>query len=256
MATLTTICFSHYNERARWALDRSGVAYRERAFMPGFHFLGVWTATREFGKADAGSSRFSTPLLVTEDGRTLTDSSDIVRYADAHAPSDKALDIDDRSVRELTERWLTRVGPHTRRVAYAHLLADRQLWPRMAGGNVGAVQSQAFRLLAPALRSLLIRGLSVTAKGAKRSLEIFQKELAFANERCAEREFLVGSRFTDADLTFACMIAPLILPSPSEGYHSILPGIDQVAPEFGELVASVRQTPAGRFALRMFADHR
>ena len=36
---LVTIPFSHYCEKARWALDRAGLAYEERAHLPLAHYL-------------------------------------------------------------------------------------------------------------------------------------------------------------------------------------------------------------------------
>ncbi len=29
--------FSHYNEKARWALDFKGLKYEKRSLLPGFH---------------------------------------------------------------------------------------------------------------------------------------------------------------------------------------------------------------------------
>ena len=47
---LITICFSHFNEKARWALDRFGVAYRESGYLPLLHMpFALW------------ASRFSNP---------------------------------------------------------------------------------------------------------------------------------------------------------------------------------------------------
>jgi hypothetical protein len=73
---LITIRFSHYNERARWALDRLGVAYEEEPYMPLFHVLAVARATRgRGGSADHHSTRYSTPVLITDSGRVLTAST-------------------------------------------------------------------------------------------------------------------------------------------------------------------------------------
>ncbi|MEZ4367430.1 MAG: glutathione S-transferase N-terminal domain-containing protein [Kofleriaceae bacterium] len=78
-ARLITIPFSHYCEKARWALDRAGLPYAEEGHPPGFS--GV--AARR-----AGGTR-SVPVLVPEAGRVIADSTDILRWCDAmgSAPS-------------------------------------------------------------------------------------------------------------------------------------------------------------------------
>ncbi|MBW2292390.1 MAG: glutathione S-transferase N-terminal domain-containing protein, partial [Deltaproteobacteria bacterium] len=35
--TLYEFSLSHYNEKARWALDYKGIPYRSRPVLPGFH---------------------------------------------------------------------------------------------------------------------------------------------------------------------------------------------------------------------------
>ena len=37
---------SHYNEKARWALDYKGIPYERRVPMPGLHRLSALAATR------------------------------------------------------------------------------------------------------------------------------------------------------------------------------------------------------------------
>src|SRR5258706_15412958 len=86
-ATLITIRFSHYCEKARWALDRAGVSYDERAYIPGFHQMG----TRPRGGR-------SVPILVTPHG-VLKESTDIVKHADMRAPREKKLYPDDDVLR-------------------------------------------------------------------------------------------------------------------------------------------------------------
>ncbi|MEZ4340912.1 MAG: hypothetical protein R3B82_30175, partial [Sandaracinaceae bacterium] len=64
MYELVTIAFSHYCEKARWALDLRRVPYRERRYLPAMHLLATRRALRGTGagRADRHSSRFSTPI--------------------------------------------------------------------------------------------------------------------------------------------------------------------------------------------------
>src|SRR6185295_10774861 len=71
LAILITIPLSHYCEKARWALDRVGLPYREEAHAPLLHRL----ATR---RNDGGT----VPVLV-HGGSRLIDSTDILEHVDA-----------------------------------------------------------------------------------------------------------------------------------------------------------------------------
>jgi glutathione S-transferase len=67
------------------------------------------------------------------------------------------------------------------------------------------------------------------------------------------RPHLCGDRFSAADLTFAALSASVLIPPQ---YGVSLPGPDALPPETAELVERVRDHPAGRYALAMFAEHR
>src|SRR4051794_29219587 len=71
---LVTIPISHYGERARWALDYAGIAYREA------HHLQMFS----WGAAYALGGRKTLPVLVTGAG-VLNDSADILRWASDRA---------------------------------------------------------------------------------------------------------------------------------------------------------------------------
>ena len=259
MVELTTICFSHYNERARWALDRCEVPYVEHKYLPMFHWGPVWYLGRRygFGKPDDVSSKLSTPVMVTRDGVSLNDSSLIVRYAAERCPAGgRAIVVDDPEVAALSQQVLSRLGPHSRRLAYHYLLMDAKNLADLARRNVGYAQALAFRLLSPAVGLLLRRVLKIDQQAADRSLAVCREQLGSFSELIGSRRYLVGDRFSDADLTFACMAAPLLVPSPREGYGATLPSLAELPADYAKLAAEFRATPAGRFALRMFAEER
>src|SRR3984957_12165422 len=82
MPTLVTIPFSHFCEKARWALDYARAPYDEEGHVPGLHRRAV---ARACGKAG------SVPVLVLDGEGVLDDSGLIVRWADARATSDRKL---------------------------------------------------------------------------------------------------------------------------------------------------------------------
>src|SRR3954464_5598618 len=76
---LVTIPISHYCEKARWALDRAGVAYEERRHLPVIHRVAV----RRAGGPTA-------PVLVCPRGDVVCESADIILWADARVRSPAA----------------------------------------------------------------------------------------------------------------------------------------------------------------------
>jgi glutathione S-transferase len=255
---LVTIAFSHFNEKARWALDYCGVDYVERKFMPGFSHFGVMLATGgRGGKADAVSSRWSTPILVTRDGERLCDSTEIAHWASARAgggspgPLFPTAEVD-----ELVAHFGRVIGPSTRVVAYWHALRSKTAFRTLAENNVSRRQALAFRAFAPLGGLLIKRGLGIDEGRKERAIERVKKEIALVEARLEGHRYLVGDGFTAADLTFASLFSPALLVTPAEGYGAAYPTVDELSSEAKDLVAEMRATKAGKFALEMFRLHR
>jgi glutathione S-transferase len=255
---LITIKFSHYNEKARWALDLHRVPYVEEGYLPMFHMapVALRTARHGFGKADRISTRLSTPVLLTDEGKIFSDSSAIVRYVSDRFASNHGSLYFDPEVAELERHFGDRLGPHTRRFGYYYAFREREMLPRLASANVGPLQAGLFRLAFPVLPPIMRRALGIDKEAADRSLRIIREELAAAAHRLNGKRYFVGDRFSAADLAFACMIAPALLPSPEEGYGAVLPALAELPSDLRPIVDELRDTPAGQFALRIFRDHR
>jgi glutathione S-transferase len=263
--TLITIPFSHYNEKARWALERWRVPYRELRFVPGLHAPAVLLATRlgRDGRADRVSSRLSTPVFIAESGERITDSAQIVAWVDQRhgTPADTLYPTPEAAA---LERELgLELGPHARRVAYGFGLEQPEAFVEVARANVGPLQAALARVLAPVLVRGVVRGLRVDAARveASRARVLACFEQIGARLTAGGTGYLCGDRFTAADLTFACLSAPVLLPSRAEGFGATLPSLQPDArpaatPQAAALAHALRDTVAGRHALRMFARHR
>ena len=235
-----TIPLSHYCEKARWALDRVALPYREAPHVPLLHRLAT---TRN----DGGT----VPVLVHGPLR-FVDSTDILIHADSIRggdllyPRDAALR---REVEALVDRFDKELGPHTRRWAYAQLLAQTQLLRKLWSRGVPRWEAGLLPLIVPLARALIRRGYRVTPESGRRSLDRVHGIFREVGERLGDgRRFLVGERFTAADLTFAALAAPVLFPL---GNGAALPGLDEVPAAMREEVLRLRTTNAGRFALQL-----
>jgi glutathione S-transferase len=242
-ATLITIPISHYCEKARWALDRAGVEYRERAHLQLLHWAAAWRA---------GRSR-TVPVLVCGD-RVLTESADIVAFADERAPADHALASGDPEVRALERDFDERLGPHGRRWMYDALRGRRDIAVRYATTGVPAWERRALPLAYPVVTRVIDRYLDIDAGKAAESEAEVRAVFDSVAERLADgRTYLCGERFTAADLTFAALAAPVLMPP---RYGVPLPQPDELPREAAAVVREYRSHPAGEYALKMFRQER
>ena len=154
---LVTIPISHYCEKARWALERAGIPYREERHVQGIHRI----AAR---RAGGGTT---VPVLVTPEG-VLGESEDILagstsaRAGAAAVPRDAA---ERAEVERFCRRFDERLGPSGRRLMYVHMLADRELMLRFNDQGVPPWEDRALRLGWP----LAVRwaGASASAPGSR-----------------------------------------------------------------------------------------
>jgi len=244
-ATFITIPLSHFCEKARWALDRCEFPYREEPHAPLFHLLVVRR------KSDG-----AVPVLV--DGtKRLSDSTDILKHADAFRGGDVLYPLDPTlrsEVEALEDRFDTGLGLHARRWAYGHLLTDPKLVSEVWSRGISRLQAALVPVVAPLVRRLVRSGYRISPEGTERSLMQVRQCFQEVGERLRSgRRFLAGERFTAGDLTFAALAAPLLFPPECRAAH---PALEAVPPPMREEVLRLRDTPAGKFGLRLFAEER
>lgn len=225
--------------------------------MPALHFPAVMIATRfgRDGRADRASTRFSTPLLVTDEGERVTDSSAIVRWVDArHATAETTL-YPQPEVLALELELGETLGVDARCVAYG-LGVDHSRFVWLARNNTSRVQTAITRVLGGAMLAMITRGLKIGPARAERAMARIEARFAEIGARLADRRYLFGDRFTAADLAFASMASTVLLPTAAEGFGAELPPLDALDGPGVDLARRLRATPAGRWAMRLFAEER
>jgi glutathione S-transferase len=246
--TLITIPISHYCEKARWALERAGIPYRERAHMQILH----WVAVKRAGGG------MTAPVLVTGEGRVLPESDEIVAWADTQIepgrrliPSERALADE---VRALERDYDERLGPEGRRWMYNEMRGCRDLVIKYGPTGVPAWERRALPLAWPVASRVLARYLDITPALAAHSLAEVRATFDEVAERLSDgRRYLAGDRFTAADLTFAALSASVLMPPE---YGVPLPQPDELPAAMAVVVRELREHPAGEHALRMFREER
>jgi glutathione S-transferase len=202
---LYQLAISHYCEKARWALDHKQLEWRPRTMLPGLH---VKPAMKLSGQS-------SLPILV-DDGQAIHGSSRILDHLDDRYP-DRSLTPGEPELRRQALEWERfadeRIGDDVRRICYHELLARPDVViPLMTAGGPWYGRFLLRRIFGQ-LESRMRRYMKIDAEETTRSRERLATAVSDLMAGLADRRYLVGDRFTRADLAVCALLAPLAMPA-------------------------------------------
>jgi glutathione S-transferase len=248
LPTLITIPFSHFCEKARWALDRAGVDYTEARHLPPF----VRKRVRNAGGTG------SVPTL-SFPGGVRGESKAILKWCDERTLENQRLYPADRAlmarIEDYTDRLDREYAVAVRRVLFAGFLDDPAAFVRLGTRQTPFFEGLMLRLGAKkALASMAAQMDLSPAKVQEAQAEV-ERTLADAEAQLAEgARCLMGSdRMTAADLVFASFTAALVLPPEHPGGMG---GVEDLPAKLRPLVTAVRERKAGRFVLELYSRER
>jgi len=239
------IAISHYSEKIRWALEHKSVEHDRRAPPPGLHVAIALWLTR--GRA------FTVPILEL-DGARIADSTAIIAALEQRFPERPLYPADTKKCRralELEEFFDEELGPYTRRLAFHDVRRDPELLDQIAARVTPELSARLGRALVPYTRAFT--ALRYKA-GSGQAAETARHKIVAAIDRLEreldEHDYLVGSRFTVADLTAAALLYPLVLPPES-------PAITDRMPDSYERIRdTLRERRGYRWVEDIFRRHR
>jgi len=234
---------SHYNEKARWALDWKGIPHVRRALALSYVPRALWAT---------GQAKL--PVLFL-DGQAIADSTRIIEALERLQPEPALYPRDETARRRalaLEDFFDEEVGHAVRTAIVGPLFAHD---PVSAGTvlttGMGAGARRAVRAVLPAFRAFykLRHGIDDAAIAAaparvRAGLDRIVAELGPSGH-------LVGDAFNVADLTAAALLSPIVLP-PEFPY----PPPEPRPRHFVALRASLEGHPAFRWVLETYRRHR
>lgn len=238
--TLITIPISHYGERARWALDAAGVIYREVHHVQMFS----WIAALRAG------GRRMLPVVTIGD-RALVDSAEVVRFAADERGAPLYPDAGRRPAVEALERHFAGdFGIATRLCAYDWLFRAFDVVLPYNFGRAPAYQVGAMSAMRRPARLFARRYLGVQPEALVAARDLVAHIFDEVAERLRDgRRHLDGDAFSAADLTFAAMAAPAVLPA---RYGVPLPDPARLPTDAAIEAAAARAHPTGRYVLSLY----
>jgi len=240
--TVVALPYSPFCEKVFWAYDRCKIAYDTRAVFQGF----FPTTLMEF-------SAKSVPIVI-DNNNVLKDSKDVLSALNEEG---HVWLYPTSLVRELESEFGDDFGKSVARIVYYHLFSTSKgciLLKRVWKVDVSPLEQALCDPVFPAVRWAMMSGL-----GFERLPE-FVEEVDKVFTRVSEllsdgRKYLCGTpEITAADITFASLAYPLILPE--EKATAFLGWDDKLPENFRNEVRTRRETPAGKFVLRLYKEER
>lgn len=222
--------YSHYNEKARWALDFKRLPHVRRSLLPGPHAPRMLWMT----------GQKSVPVLVL-DGTAIADSTRIIEALERQYPDPPLYPADDaprRRALELEEFFDEELGPHLRLLWFHKLLADADYTAAQLTVGFRALARRVFRLAFPAVRAVMAADMGINAANAEPARAKVYAALDRLEAELQPSGYLVGDRFSVADLTAAALFSPLVMPP--EFPYPLLTPLPAPAAQFRDSLAARR----------------
>ncbi len=214
MITLYQFHWSHYVEKVRWALDYKGLEWRAVEVEPvskrQMQHLPCKTTL------DSGQRVHTVPAIHDEaTGEAVCESSQILDYLERQYPT-PALYPAPGPERDEMAHWLPwldcELGLTSRRLAYTQLALEHpgflaELFDPHSVRAGGAHDIRA-RFAGAIIAGVLTQRFRFHLNREDRVYEQLEHGLLFAARRLTARRYLVGDRFTAADLALAAFLRP------------------------------------------------
>ncbi|HHJ16803.1 MAG TPA: glutathione S-transferase family protein [Gammaproteobacteria bacterium] len=244
---LITIPMSHYCEKARWGLERLGIEYHEERHLQVFHY------PRTFWFSGGPN----VPVLI--DGvKVVHDSTAILEYLDSYADADRRLYPLDSGLRqqvsELEDLFDEVLGVESRRWVYYHFRSRPMQALRTAGQGTPLIERLLLPVIYPLFVLLINRLINPSQRAVEEGLDKVRALVKTTDSLLAEgHRYLLGDQFTAADLSLACMLAPLVVP---RNYGIRLPEPEQMPVAARPVIDEFRATATGAYVLKLFATEK
>ena len=237
---------SHYSEKVRWALDYKRIGHSRRPVPPPAHMALALALTR-------GGS-YTLPLLRI-DGEALGDSTAIIAALERDYPQRPLYPSDPgerRRALEIEDFFDEQLGPYARRLGFHELRSDPKAMTDVAAAMLpsGIGRNPTARSAAGRIgRSFAALRYGTASESDADEARV--KILAAFDRLEAELgagDYLVGDRFTVADLTAASLFYPVVQPAQAFA-------LPDPTPAYERFLAPLRDRRGFRWVREVFARH-
>ena len=138
------------------------------------------------------------------------------------------------------------------RIAYFHLLPERELMIRSFGGPITAAGRAALPIVYPALQKLFDLLLGLTPARVADATTRVTMLLDRTDARLSDgRRYLVGDHLSMGDIGLASAMAPILVPP---AYQVRVPAVELMPSSLRDLIMRTRERTSGTFVLRLYDE--
>ncbi|MCP3984752.1 MAG: glutathione S-transferase family protein [bacterium] len=233
---------SHFNEKARWALDWKGLPHCLNSQLPGLSKLAM--------KRLSGQEQV--PVL-RHGEKVVAGSNHIVAYLEELQPEPRLYPEDPKQRERALElqEWLDRdFGPAIRRARFGLMLSEKDYFAHQFTLDRSRAVQFAFRAMMPGIAIVMRKQMEITPEKVEESLEVTGQVFDRLQKEIGPSGYLVGDTFSIADLTAAALASPGIQPEGGPIYPRPAP------PVVDEWLARWADHPTTAWVRGIYAKHR
>lgn len=243
--TLHQFVASHFNEKARWALDFKGLKHDRVDYLPGPHAPRI---------KKLSGKQTHTPLL-QHASACVSGSANIIDWLERQYPDPPLYPDDEVQLKralDIQSHYDEQVGPAVRTVIFAYLVQHPGYLCRSFSHSKAWPKRMAYRLLYPLAKPLIAKANKVVdpadIKEANRLTEETLEKLA---HDVKNSDYLAGDNFSVADLTVASLLAPL-----ASIQHPDMRRMQPVPDNLAEFLSTMEKHPALQWVQKQYQRHR
>ena len=243
MITLYQFQFSHFCEKARWALDHKRLPYRIENLLPGLHL-----------KTIRKLAPLRTVPVIRDDATVVQDSTAIIDYLDTAYP-DRLLTPTDPSLaaeaRAREAELAEQIGIPLRLWLFHHLLDDQAAALQVMLNSAKSGEGFLFKRMFPKVREQMRLSMDINEASAVNARETFCAALDKLDTLAVTGPYLVGDHFSRADLSASALLSPFCAPNLND---------EQVAALFPPAICELRHEHKDRpyfsWVRTIYREHR
>lgn len=197
--------YSHFNEKARWALAYKGLDVPRKNYLPGPHA----------GQITELSGQGQTPVLQWGE-RVVPGSAAIIDFLEREIPTPALYPADETLKAEalaIQSRFDEEVGPAVRRALFFETMNDSAYMARLFAGDRAWLVRASYAAMLPLVRPIMRKSMDISEAAQAEALATTEKALDYVAETSKETGYLAGDAFSVADLTAAALLAITANPS-------------------------------------------
>ena len=240
------------SEIARWVLDRNHILYVNETHAP-------WKIHSIAEKATGKKGKANSPVLKMTDAFIYGTESIIMFWEKRCLPQDRLLPADDEQRDKALELYYQFTDDFfagmVEKYMYNMLLTSKKLAGKvLKQGDIPSSEKDFFSMHFGGIKKTLGNNYELGENSTDECVVEIRKIFDKVSQLLSDgRKYLAGNTFSLADLAFAAIAAPMILP---EEYGGVLPRINEVPDAYRALITELRASRAGQFVFTVYQANR